>query len=61
MFAKTRNFISEVVAELRKVSWLTRKDLVDSAKIVIISVFILGIYIAVVDLLLARGLSLIIR
>jgi preprotein translocase subunit SecE len=61
MFAKTRNFVSEVAAELRKVSWLTRKDLIDSAKIVLISVFILGIYLAVVDLVLARGLSLIIR
>lgn len=61
MFAKIRNFSAEAVAELKKVSWLTQKDLIDSTKIVLISIFILGLFIAVVDLVLSKGLSFIIR
>ncbi len=61
MFAKIRNFSTEAVAELKKVSWLTQKDLIDSTKIVLISIFILGLFIAVIDLILSKGLSFIIR
>ena len=61
MFAKIRNFSAEAVAELKKVSWLTQKDLIDSTKIVLISIFILGLFIAVIDLILSKGLSFIIR
>ena len=61
MITKVQNFITEVMAELRKVSWLTRKDLIDSTKIVIISVFLLGIYISIIDLCLAKALTLVIR
>ncbi len=61
MIAKVRNFTTEAIAELKKVSWLTKKDLIDSTKIVLISVFILGIFIAVIDVILSKGLSFIIR
>ena len=61
MFAKIRNFSAEAVAELKKVSWLTQKDLIDSTKIVLISIFMLGLFIAVIDLILSKGLSFIIR
>ena len=61
MFTKIRNFTAEAVSELRKVSWLTQKDLVDSTKIVLISIAMLGTFIAVIDLILSRCLSFIIR
>ncbi len=54
MFGKIQKFFSEVSAELKKVSWLTRKELVDSTVIVIISSAFLGIYIAVTDFVLSR-------
>lgn len=61
MITKIQNFISEVVAELRKVSWLTKKDLIDSAKVVIISTLLLGIFISIIDFSLSEALSFIIR
>ena len=61
MFAKVQNFITEVAAELRKVSWLTRKELIDSTKVVLVSAFFLGIFITLTDLFLAKIISLMIR
>lgn len=61
MFTKIRSFSAEAVAELKKVSWLTQKDLIDSTKIVLISIFMLGTFIAIIDLILSKGLSFIIR
>lgn len=61
MFANTQKFFSEVVTELKKVSWSTRQELIDAAWVVIVSSFVLGIYIGVIDLALSRLLALIIR
>ena len=61
MIEKVRKFISEVFAEMKKVSWTTRKELVDSTLIVILSSFLLGIFVGVIDYTFSRGVSVIIR
>ncbi len=61
MIAKVQGFIGEVLTELKKVSWSTRRELADSTLIVIFSSFILGLFIAVVDLVLSKGISVIVR
>ena len=61
MIAKVRTFFGEVATELRKVSWLTRQELIDSTWIVLISSFFLGIFIMCTDLIVSRLLSLIVR
>ena len=61
MIGKVQKFISEVLAEMKKVSWTTRKELVDSTLIVIFSSFLLGIFVGVIDYTFSRGVAVIIR
>ena len=47
-----RVFFSDVNAELKKCAWPTRPELFDSTVVVILSVALLGGFVAVCDLLL---------
>jgi len=47
-----RAFLGEVGAELRKCAWPTRPELFDSTVVVILSVALLGGFVAVCDLVL---------
>jgi len=58
---KVRGFISEVVVELKKVSWSTRSEVIDSTKVVLLSSLLLGIFIGITDFILSRFLEFIIR
>jgi preprotein translocase subunit SecE len=49
-----RDFLAEVMVELRKSSWPTRKELIDSTFVVIVTVLILGIFVALADLVFLR-------
>ena len=49
---KIREFFGEVSAELKKCAWPTRSELFDSTVVVIISVGLLGGFVAVCDVLL---------
>ena len=46
---KTREFFTEVVTELKKSAWPTRKELIDSTLVVIVTVLILGVFVASAD------------
>ncbi|MFA5088050.1 MAG: preprotein translocase subunit SecE [Candidatus Omnitrophota bacterium] len=61
MIKKIRKFVTEVILELKKVSWSTKKELIDSTWIVFLSTFFLGIFIAATDFVLSKLLELIIR
>ena len=61
MIANVQKFIGEVLAEMKKVSWTTRRELVDSTLIVIFSSFLLGIFVGVIDFAFSRGVSVIIK
>jgi preprotein translocase SecE subunit len=54
-------FVEEVLAELQKVSWTPRKDLINATWIVLISAICLGLFITTTDLLISRGMQAIIR
>ena len=60
MFGKIKKFISEAVVELKKVSWTTRKELIDATWIVFLSSILLGIFIGITDFVLSKLLFLII-
>ena len=60
MFGKVQKFVSEVVVELKKVSWSTRKELIDAAWVVISSAVLLGFFIAGTDFVLSKMLEVII-
>ncbi|MCK5215115.1 MAG: preprotein translocase subunit SecE [Candidatus Omnitrophica bacterium] len=61
MIGKVKKFFSEILVELKKVSWSTKKELIESTWIVIISSAFLGIFIGVIDFFLSRIIGLIIK
>lgn len=54
-----RGFVREVVEELKKVSWPTRRELKNSTGLVILSMLMLMVFIGVIDLLLNAIIGLI--
>ncbi len=61
MIVKVQNFIGEVLAEMKKVSWTTRRELIDATLIVIFASLLLGGFICVVDMVLSKGVTLILK
>jgi preprotein translocase subunit SecE len=61
MITKVQKFISEVMAEMRKVSWTTRGELVDSTLIVVLSSFLLGAFVGIIDYAFSKGIAVIIK
>lgn len=54
-----QNFVTGVIDELKKVSWPSRKETIRLTMIVIIISLIIGIYIGIIDVLLAKGLEIV--
>ncbi len=54
---KTREFFAEVIVELKKSAWPTRKELVDSSLVVIVTVLILGVFVAGADIIIGQIVS----
>lgn len=50
---KIKKFLKEVVAEMRKVTWPTRDELVGSTIVVIVVSLIVAIFIGIVDRILS--------
>ena len=61
MLAKINKFFMEVVVELKKVSWSTRRELLESTQVVLISTAFLGIFIAFMDIILSRVIGVLIK
>ena len=61
MIGKIRKFIGEVIVELKKVSWPTKKELVDATWLVIVSSVMLGLFIGTTDFVLSKFVDLLIR
>ncbi len=57
LFARMFRFLREVVAELRKVIWPTRKQMITYTAVVLVFVAFMVALIALLDLGLARGVS----
>jgi preprotein translocase subunit SecE len=49
MMQRLTQFLREVGAELKKITWPSRPELMESTVVVIVSVFIMTIFIGVVD------------
>ncbi len=58
---KIREFLTEVTVELKKSSWPTRRELVDSTVVVIITLLILGAFVAGADFLFAQIVARLMR
>ncbi len=46
---KIRSYYHETVTELKKCTWPTRSELIESTAVVIVSLLILSVFVAVVD------------
>ena len=57
MIARTRNYVTESWAELKKVAWPTRRTVVNLTMIVIGVSILVGFYIEIIDLLVEFGMG----
>lgn len=53
MFEKIRKLLSEIVAEMKKVTWPNREELKESTKLVIIATFVVTLFVGLIDQLLS--------
>jgi len=56
-----RKFFSEVRAEMQKVTWSTREELIGSTGVVLVMMFILSSFIGISDFVFSQALSIILR
>jgi preprotein translocase subunit SecE len=56
-WTRIKTFFIEVNAEVRKVTWPTFKEVRDTTIVVIIAVFLFGIFLYLVDLALHKGME----
>jgi preprotein translocase subunit SecE len=54
IFQKIIQFLSEAKTELKRVTWPTPKQTLASTSVVIIIVFIIAIYLGIIDYVLAK-------
>jgi preprotein translocase subunit SecE len=57
MISRSRTYVTESWAELRKVAWPTRRQVVNLTLIVIVVSAVVGAYIAILDLILLFGMD----
>jgi preprotein translocase subunit SecE len=60
-FDKMRTFLGEVKTESRKVSWPRYEELRESTLVVIVAVFVITVFISIVDLILNKGITFLMR
>lgn len=61
MFDRIKNFFREVKIEIKKVSYPSRAELIGSLWVVIFTVFIVSIYLGVIDLGLSKLVKTLLR
>ncbi|MBP8718672.1 MAG: preprotein translocase subunit SecE [Candidatus Atribacteria bacterium] len=61
LFQKVINFIREARAELKKVTWPNRKQLISSTIVVMITIIMVAIFLGVVDLVFSRIVTIILQ
>ena len=59
MIERLKLFLSETRTELKKVTWPTREELRESTIVVIVSTFMVTIFVGVVDQILSRIIRLV--
>ena len=61
VLARIQEFVREVLAEFRKVTWPTRSELANSTVVVIAVTVVLAFFLGGVDIVLARVVERILR
>jgi len=58
IFSKIIGFVKEVKAELGKVAWSTKQELLGSTAVVIVTTCIMTLFVWVIDLILSKFLTI---
>lgn len=58
--AKVGKFLGQVKAELKKVAWPSREELISSTIVVLVSTLMLAVFIGICDLVLSRVINFLI-
>ena len=61
LLGRISEFFKDVKAELKKVSYPTRSETMGSTTVVLILVFIVGIYLSLLDIVLVKAVRFIIQ
>jgi preprotein translocase subunit SecE len=61
LFKRIRNYLADVWAELKKVSWVKRRELFTTTLVVIVFSTILAAFIGVFDFIFSRLLNLVLK
>ena len=61
LFKRIRNYLADVWAEMKKVSWVQRKELFTTTLVVIIFSTVLALFIGAVDLIFSRLLGIVLK
>jgi preprotein translocase subunit SecE len=56
-FEATKQFLREVKTELKKVTWPSRKDTLSGTLVVLVAVFIIAIFLGIVDSVLSNAIK----
>ncbi|MDP3177030.1 MAG: preprotein translocase subunit SecE [Spirochaetaceae bacterium] len=58
---KIVQFFKDSYAELRKVVWPTKEDVIASTKVVVVSTLVMAVVLGLIDFLLVAGIDVIFR
>jgi preprotein translocase subunit SecE len=58
---RTQEFVREVIAEFRKVTWPSRQELINSTVVVIAVTVVVALFLGSVDIVLAKIVEAILR
>jgi preprotein translocase subunit SecE len=61
VLAKSRIFLNDVKAELKKVTWPARKETISTSWVVIVIILLISLYLGICDFILVKLLRVIIH
>lgn len=61
IITKVRTFVADVVAELKKVSWSKRRELIGATALVMVISLLMAAYVGLFDFIFSRLLALILK
>ncbi len=59
--ANSREFLHDVRVEMKQVTWPSREDVISTTGVVVATVFFFGVFLTVVDWLVQKGVTYILR
>ena len=59
--ANTREFLHDVRVEMKQVTWPSREDVISTTGVVVATVFFFGVFLTVVDWLVQKGVTYILK